>query len=170
MYTKYKDINFRSALEARTAVVLDKLKIVWKYEIQNFILESGQSYLPDFFIGKKLLIECKGLINKEELDFHSRVAKELKRDVLLISYDKSYFFDGTTEYDRVELLLIPENEFNYLSCSHCKTSSFVTCYGSFHCRECDKHEGDHDIINCFEHGIDDMYKQLEIVKYKPRAY
>lgn len=47
--TKYKGILFRSRLEARWAVFLDKLNIKWFYEFEGYDLD-GVWYLPDFWL------------------------------------------------------------------------------------------------------------------------
>jgi len=167
----YKAIQFRSLLEARTAFILDYLGIEWKYEIEKYILNTGESYIPDFFIGNKLLIECKGEIDNQQLFFHQKVSRELKKDLLLLSYDKLYFFDGTTEY-------IPkikedgenwEDNFQILECNKCKKKSFITSYGSFYCRLCDEYNGDHDIQDDFSNikGLKDIYDKYEVKWLKP---
>ena len=46
--TTYKDVTFRSALEACWAETLDKLGVVWEYEPEMIALPSGANYLPDF--------------------------------------------------------------------------------------------------------------------------
>jgi len=48
--TDYKDIRFRSKLEAQWAVFFDACRIKWQYELQPFDLGGGLSYLPDFFL------------------------------------------------------------------------------------------------------------------------
>ena len=63
--TKYKGIDFRSRMEARTAVFLDALGIKWEYEKEGYKLDNsvtgdieGQPksiyYLPDFYIPEQL--------------------------------------------------------------------------------------------------------------------
>lgn len=46
--TRYKGRRFRSRLEARWAVALDCLEIIWEYEPEGFELGAGLRYLPDF--------------------------------------------------------------------------------------------------------------------------
>ncbi len=67
--TKYKGIDFRSRMEARTAVFLDALGIKWEYEKEGYELDNGNGeiirYLPDFYIPKQdrfeeCFIEVKG--------------------------------------------------------------------------------------------------------------
>lgn len=48
--TRYKGHRFRSRLEARWAVFLDSLGVVWQYEPQGFDLGDGLTYLPDFYL------------------------------------------------------------------------------------------------------------------------
>lgn len=45
--TTYAGYRFRSRLEARHAVMLDRLGVRWEYETQGFNLD-GMRYLPDF--------------------------------------------------------------------------------------------------------------------------
>jgi hypothetical protein len=61
--TRYKGYRFRSRLEARWAVVFDRLEIPWGYEVQGYALPSGP-YLPDFELRPRnfplLQVEVKG--------------------------------------------------------------------------------------------------------------
>lgn len=47
--THYAGHRFRSRLEARWAVTLDRLGIPWRYEPEGYELPSGR-YLPDFWL------------------------------------------------------------------------------------------------------------------------
>ena len=46
--TRYAGRRFRSRREARWAVLLDQLKIEWRFEPEGYELEPGLCYLPDF--------------------------------------------------------------------------------------------------------------------------
>lgn len=48
--TKYRGFRFRSRLEARWAVFFDALGIRWDYEPEGYQLNTGEWYLPDFFV------------------------------------------------------------------------------------------------------------------------
>lgn len=48
--TRYRGYRFRSRLEARWAVFFDALGIPWEYEKQGYVLQSGECYLPDFWL------------------------------------------------------------------------------------------------------------------------
>ena len=72
--TYYKGYYFRSRIEARYAVFLDYLGILWKYEPEGYIIEEseftqwfgheGDAYLPDFFLPElNIYLEIK--IEKE---------------------------------------------------------------------------------------------------------
>ena len=65
--TWYKEILFRSRLEARFAMILDALKIEWIYEPDGFELSNGIKYLPDFFLkfsdGSSQAVEAKGFLD-----------------------------------------------------------------------------------------------------------
>lgn len=49
--TLYRGFRFRSRLEARWAVFLDRLDVAWEYEAEGFDLPGGR-YLPDFKLPK----------------------------------------------------------------------------------------------------------------------
>lgn len=58
--TSYAGCRFRSRLEARWAVYLDKCGIKWEHEPEGFKLESGEWYLPDFYLpGEDAWLEVK---------------------------------------------------------------------------------------------------------------
>ncbi len=63
--TIYRDIHFKSRLEARWAIFLDHCPGVaaWQYEPYQFSLPNGWTYTPDFYVtpatGPKFWIEVK---------------------------------------------------------------------------------------------------------------
>lgn len=75
--TYYKGINFRSRLEARWAVIFDRLGIDWHYEVEgyNIEVEPGLTirYLPDFLLRggttrcpDPLFVEVKGNMQSDD--------------------------------------------------------------------------------------------------------
>jgi len=70
--TNYKGYRFRSRLEARWAVFLDAIGVEWEYEPQGYEFDSGERYLPDFWISTwDCWIEVKG---PEPTDQDARLA------------------------------------------------------------------------------------------------
>lgn len=58
--TKYKDVLFRSRLEARWAIFFDLLEIKYNYEPECFILSNELKYTPDFYLPEyDIYIEVK---------------------------------------------------------------------------------------------------------------
>lgn len=58
----YYDRNyFRSRLEARWAVFFNKAGIKYQYEPQGFKSDSGEMYLPDFYLPETYLRKSKGV-------------------------------------------------------------------------------------------------------------
>lgn len=47
--TVYKDVQFRSLLEAQWAAFFDALGIRWEYEPEKIKLSNGAVYIPDFW-------------------------------------------------------------------------------------------------------------------------
>lgn len=72
LVTYYKDIEFKSKLEAQWAVFFDAVGAEWEYEPQYFDLGLGVRYRPDFLIsnkgrgGKKLWVEVKGVLDEKD--------------------------------------------------------------------------------------------------------
>lgn len=77
--TRYAGCRFRSRLEARYAVLFDKLGIRWDYEVQGYYVgedDEKRPYLPDFWLPvDRLWVEVKG--TEESLDV------ELIRDAVI---------------------------------------------------------------------------------------
>lgn len=48
--TRYDGYRFRSRLEARWAVFFNNLGLRYEYELEGYELESGDRYLPDFYL------------------------------------------------------------------------------------------------------------------------
>jgi len=49
--TVFRGVKFRSRTEARWAVFFDALHLSYEYEPKRLSLSSGETYLPDFFLG-----------------------------------------------------------------------------------------------------------------------
>lgn len=75
--TIYKGISFRSRLEARWAIIFDKLGVDWHYETEGYDIpvENGITlrYLPDFMLyggsercPEQLFVEVKGNMKAED--------------------------------------------------------------------------------------------------------
>lgn len=59
--THYKGVEFKSRFEAKTAFLLDALKLPWEYEPESYLLDDGTPYTPDFYIPPiGLWLECRG--------------------------------------------------------------------------------------------------------------
>lgn len=59
--TSYKSYRFRSRLEARWAVFLDRIGVRWEYEKEGYNLGAAGYYLPDFWLPDfGVFLEIKG--------------------------------------------------------------------------------------------------------------
>ena len=87
--TSYGGCRFRSRLEARWAVFMDKVGIKWEYESEGFDLGSGLYYLPDFWLPEPRLqhwIEIKPLSAKSvDLTKSARLAEKSGGWVVVIA-------------------------------------------------------------------------------------
>lgn len=60
---KYKNIQMKSILEARTALFFDLLNIKWIYEYNKYLLSDGSIVVPDFFLPElKTFFSCDDCI------------------------------------------------------------------------------------------------------------
>lgn len=77
--TIYNGYRFRSRLEARWAVFLDKAGITYEYEPEGFYLPNGIRYLPDFYLPWfKAFVEIKPKsISEYDLDMARKKCEEL---------------------------------------------------------------------------------------------
>lgn len=91
--TYYKGYYFRSRIEARYAVFLDYLAILWKYEPEGYIIEEseftkwfgheGDAYLPDFFLPElNIYLEIK----PEGPTEHSKFSEDVKKALAFGAY------------------------------------------------------------------------------------
>lgn len=150
--TTYKGITMKSKLEAKFAYFLDALNIKFQYEPKTFILSNGVTYIPDFYLPDlKTWIETKGNILEHNKELSKLFVKDNKQELILISNDTIFFY-GNWEgevYESTDVLIG--------KCSHCKSYFFCETLGSYHCRKCKEHEGDHDLkysLQCGFYGND----------------
>ena len=147
--TKYKGIEMRSKLESKFAFFLDALCIEWIYEPQTFMLSKGFMYKPDFYLPKlKTWIEVKGIIKKHNKEISKCFVKDNNTELILVSATEICWFSTQDFEDGIGI----DKDIYIGKCSHCYSYFFCSNLGSYHCRKCGKHEGDHDIrggLNAF---------------------
>lgn len=85
--TMYRGYRFRSRLEARWAVFFDALPVQWEYEKEGYVISSGASYLPDFWLPQQgVWVEIKGNEpTKDEREKCSLLSRGTNAPVLLFS-------------------------------------------------------------------------------------
>ena len=99
--TRYAGYRFRSRLEARWAIYLDKLGIKFMYELQGYEVFPGVWYLPDFYLPQW---DCYAEVKPTELtkiEFDKCCALP-KRCILLDGmpeWDRGYYLTGTDIWD-----------------------------------------------------------------------
>jgi hypothetical protein len=143
--TTYNGIEFKSKLEAKIALFLDALKIKWEYEPKVFALSNGVIYIPDFFLSElNTWLEVKGDIQEHNKEISRIFVENNKSELILISNKNAFWFSGRDEAGiEDDVVLVGE-------CSNCKSIFFCSNLGSYYCRKCKIHEGDHDIKYCLQ--------------------
>lgn len=142
--TTYAGCDFRSRLEARWAVFMDRLGIEWSYEPQGWEMSDGTRYLPDFWLPRLMVnVEVKGsdealaedmskiqsfvqesnslvllLGDVPRIDHHAPVHPVIGMcDEKLVSLSSLFLLNGrTSKWDLVRLLaeLAPTTEASYV--------------------------------------------------------
>ena len=142
--TDYKGKQFKSRLEANMAFILDEIGYDWEYEPKSFLLDNGVHYQPDFFVPKlDLWIETRGYSNtkgKKQIDGFWKKIRDREKwhpEYLVITNDCKFYDNMWNDGD------IPAN---IAKCKNCGRFFFYSELGSFTCRNCGHHEGDHHLI------------------------
>ena len=142
--TKYKDIWFRSKLEAQWAKLLDHFGIRWDYEPEGFRFRDGTMYLPDFWLPEsETFLEVKGLMDEE--DMHKiRMLLHEGRTPVVIGMSCGIFNacdSHPAPEDRDEFSLAGVASSALVKCSRCGRWSFIGTNGSWVCRCCGFYDG-----------------------------
>lgn len=84
--TKYNGYRFRSRTEARWAIYFEEILEIYEYEKEGFILGSGKTYLPDFYLPMLMLwVEIKGIQPCEgEIALCRELSRESRKHVMMI--------------------------------------------------------------------------------------
>ena len=146
--TAYRGVTFRSQLEAKYAKALDDLKIKWEYETKLFRLGTYR-YLPDFWLPElHTFLEVKGpnvpgrhktkrlaeMLYTSKDPFHSAKA------ALVVIGEADGTLTGVRESEEMRIA----------RCRECQQYFIYDFTGSWGCRACHAHSGDHHIHGVYE--------------------
>lgn len=133
--TKYKDIIFKSKLEAKWAKWLDEKQIIWAYEEEGIDL-YGEWYLPDFWLPEiRTILEVKG--------YQQGILKTFQLSQIYYYNEE----DWKHQHENTFILLagspVPSiynihNALGYrlLKCDKCGRNSITTIGSQYLCRAC----------------------------------
>lgn len=140
MKATYKNIEMRSILETKVAYFLDALDIKWQYEPKIFTLSNGITLKPDFYLPElKMWIEVKGDMDGANKEVWNLFAQEQKTELLMLNGKEALWLSAIDcAGDGDKWILMGK-------CSNCGKFFFCSNCGSYHCRNCKYHDGDHDI-------------------------
>lgn len=165
--TKYGDQWFKSNLEAKTAESFDRLGIRWEYESRCFRDPNfaGGQYTPDFYLPDNFTyIEVVGRPDGRHIknafvfcETQNALCAQEEDYYKYISEDKPAFaFLVGGGYLRTPMQILADyngsqwpNENLWISqCKDekCRRFSFVHPRGSYGCKICGFHDGDHTIV------------------------
>jgi hypothetical protein len=168
--TKYKDILFRSKLEARWAIYYDSLLIPWQYEPETYKLSGGILYCPDFWLPEqKCYIEIKGEEGGFPTDNAIKKAEKLAEE----SKNKVYIFYGDipdparlykNNSEESSLVFVDGNGYDFMhwwcKCIHCGKLDiqFEGRSGRIECCEKNKSTDENDYLNANDSIFINAYK------------
>jgi hypothetical protein len=123
--TFYRNILFRSRLEARWAAFFDTLDINWEYEPKTFILPNHYQYTPDFWVENLGWIEIKPdekafSLNPKYILFSKQLIEDF--GVGDMPESKYFSFCGAKPFDRQSIQCIEPSipKLQFLECPICK--------------------------------------------------
>ena len=139
--TVYNGYRFRSRLEARWAIFMDRAGIPYFYEPEGFILPDGTRYLPDFYLpDSKTFVECKGIMTPTDEHKINMFIEESRRDFLLVHNDLT--FQACDNWDGNYYTLAKPSQSVLCQCLNCGKKYFMGWTASWMCKCCGVHEGD----------------------------
>lgn len=144
MKATYKNIEMRSILETKVACFFDALDIKWQYEPKIFTLSNGITLIPDFYLTElNMWIEVKGDMEGSNKEIWKLFVKENNTELIMLNGKEALWLSEPDSAGQ-------EDKWIFIGrCSRCKKIFFCSNLGSYHCRACGNHEGDHDLIDFF---------------------
>ncbi len=115
--TTYKSIEYKSRLEARTALFFDYLELNFEYEPEVFKFDNGLWYLPDFYLPDfKMWVEIKGPDLYEEAYLKAKGLCKVTNQFVQIwcgklGYNIVYSFCPNKGCNRIERSLVLDEKF-----------------------------------------------------------
>jgi hypothetical protein len=144
------EINgFKSKLEKIASEWLTEicgLKII--YEPFTYKTKIG-NYTPDFYAPEtNQYFECKPNLEFANIELYKQFCKEKETDLIIITPNNI----GAIEFPKHEIAWQHNSEIEsifdkltlLIQCQNCGKNSFCSNEGSYHCRACNFHDGDHD--------------------------
>jgi len=150
--TRYKDILFRSKLEADWAITFDTLGVEWLYEKEGRYF-GELFYYPDFYLPQSAqYFEVKGVLQRD--DVKKWLAVDKHGDPLPHGDDSP---DGWWLPDiKIAIgwphgvfdvpYIMHDNQLGLCQCRKCKGWWFLDMMCSYRCRCCGEHDGDHHLL------------------------
>jgi hypothetical protein len=135
----YRDIQFRSTLEANWARTLDGLSISWQYEPWLYHAPSGERYLPDFWLPRiRTFLEVKGL-HMQRAHKPQQLAEGVRTDDVIVLIGFPPLRTSQSPY-QWEAKLKWHDPLGYdtrlAQCPECSAWQWMRAQLSRHCRSC----------------------------------
>lgn len=168
--TFYNNNFFRSRLEARWAVFFDQMNIKYEYEPEGFRNQTGDKYLPDFYLpntslrGDNLGVYIEIKPDSYEQDDIPQSAWFNKPLVLFRGLPNKHMYGYWQEFEGgFELYLIWDNSMMIWVCSKCDASK-IDFEKNTYCHKCN-HKG-HKKTQMFLAAKDAVMARFEYNDFK----
>lgn len=177
--TTYRQLNFRSRLEAQWARFFDLLGWPWEYEAIDL-----DGYIPDFMLKfhKPLLVEVKPeLVLRELYRYVDKVkASGWSGEALIVG--ATLFADDCPDHPCLGLLGERLDDPEYpdrkwwefaegllFTCNRCRKTSIFHKYMSYACRNCGVGDGDHHMRPLEEDVLSLWFQAKNTTQWKRRG-
>jgi hypothetical protein len=133
--------GFKSKLEYIASKWLtEKCKLKVLYEPFTYKTLIG-NYTPDFLCEEtNQYFECKPTIDFAHTKLYLQFCREKNAELIVITPTQIYMHDFDFDCETY-----PKSEVFVIVCSKCNKVSFCESSGSYHCRKCKHHNGNHDV-------------------------
>lgn len=162
--------EYKSMLEATVGNWLTEIKIPFIYEPFTYKTSKG-NYTPDFqlpLINTYIEVKpTKETLTQSYFNLLEAFCLEKKCDLIFLAPDEVRYFELTPTQKSMFEFNAEEIVCDYSmflgECIKCKTRFFSSVVGSYHCRHCNNHNGDHDMyadgFALFKHYYENYQKQ-----------
>lgn len=158
--TSYKNIQFRSKLEASWARFFDSINMEWFYEVEGYTFADGTYYLPDFWLPScKTFFEVKGPLGDKDMSKMKQLAEAVAPKGIMVAigsvaipdslglvfpvpFEWADSWDIERGFKEGQQLISDRDYVDIAICHKCKKPYIIWKSQGWTCRNCGYYDGD----------------------------